>query len=81
MYFVYNEIGKIMICAAEPSQPGMVQLETPPEFDIDAMHDWRVEDGALVYDPLPVTEAPPTTDERLTDVEEALNLILSGVTE
>ena len=81
MYFTYNEDGKIMICAEAPLQPNMVELDTPAEFDMDAMHDWRVEDGKLVYDPLPTVEVVSPQEERIAELEAALDLLLSGVTE
>lgn len=39
--------------------------------------------GEYIYDPLPEPETPatPTQEERIADLEEALALLLSGVTE
>lgn len=46
--------------------------------------DYRYAEGAYVYDPLPEepqTEPEQTTGERIAELEEALDLLLSGVTE
>ena len=71
MYFEYDASGRILVCADEPMNPRMVWLEPPADFTPDAMHDWRVVDGALVYDPLPV-EVRPTPDERIAALEAQL---------
>ena len=45
--------------------------------------DYRWE-GEYIYDPIPVEEPPehkPTQEERITELEEALALLLSEVTE
>ena len=62
--------------------------ETEKEKNI---HNWRCQNGEYVYDPLPEPEpepadpddAPskPTNEERIDELEEALELLLSGVTE
>lgn len=56
-------------------------VDTMPEGDIT---DYRLVDGEYIYDPLPEQEKGEptrTTEERLTELEEAFALILSGVTE
>lgn len=58
-----------------------VTVDELPDGDL---HDYRYEDGALVLDPLPPTdppEMPETLDARVAELEEALELLLSGVTE
>lgn len=57
-----------------------VLVDTLPEGDIS---DWRYVGGAYVYDPPPVeeSEATPTQEERIRELEQALELLLSGVTE
>lgn len=80
MYFEHNADGKIMICSAEEVAPNMVYIVPPDGFSPDEMHDWQIVDGELVYNPLPVPESR-TQGERLTELEEAFDLILSGVTE
>lgn len=58
-----------------------VLVEALPEGDIS---DYRYVEGELVYDPLPEPEQPeaqPTPEERIAELEEALALLLSGVTE
>ena len=46
--------------------------------------DYLYVDGRYVHDPLPKseeTEPQPTQDERIAELEEALSMLLSGVTE
>ena len=46
--------------------------------------DYRYVEGQFVYDPLPQKEEPeaqPSQEERINALEEALELLLSGVTE
>lgn len=80
MYFEINENGKIMICAETMIKPGMTRLVPPADFIPDEMGDWIVKDGAFVYEPQTVVETP-TQAERIAALEEALDLLLSGVTE
>lgn len=59
---------------------GMPIVDTLPDGDIT---DYLYVDGGYIYDPLPEPEPPeptPTQDERLTALEEQLDMILSGVT-
>lgn len=55
--------------------------ETEREKNI---HNWRCQNGEYVYDPLPEpepTEPQSTNEERIAELEEALEMLLSGVTE
>lgn len=55
--------------------------ETEAEQDI---HNWRYQNGEYVYYPLPEpepTEPQSTNEERIAELEEALEMLLSGVTE
>lgn len=83
MYFDYTVDGEIMICAEEQLMPRMVEIEPPDGFEPEQMHDWKIIDGAFVYDPKPTPETTPepTTEERIKELEEALEMLLSGVTE
>ena len=58
----------------------MPLVEALPDGDVSQ---YRYVDGAFVLDPVEVPELPvPTTlDERVAELEEALELILSGVVE
>jgi hypothetical protein len=51
--------------------------ETDEEKNIN---NWRFVDGEYVFDPLPNEEKkqPRTTEERLSELEEAFQMILSG---
>lgn len=80
MFFEVAENGKIMICAEEKLKSNMIELVPPEEFSPDEMHDWLVLDGELVYSPLPVKDPEPTDKERITALEEQIDMLLSGVT-
>lgn len=79
-----NDDGRILYACKE--LPGndyshLTAVDTLPEGDVT---DWLCIDGQYIYDPLPEQEqAEParTTEERLTELEEAFAMILSGVTE
>ncbi len=58
----------------------VVIVNSLPEGNIA---DYLYIDGNYVYDPIPVPELSnvPTPEERIAELEEALALLLSGVTE
>lgn len=63
---------------------GEIEVEIPEEIDFERIHEYLYADGVFVHEPLPVPEEPktmPTQEERITELEEALALLLSGVTE
>ena len=81
------EDGRILSATYEQFAPADALLvdelptgETEREQDI---HNWLYLDGAYVYDPLPEVEETeePTQEQRIAELEEALALLLSGVTE
>lgn len=64
-----------------PDGAVIVPREALPEGNVTQ---YRYEGGAFVHDPLPEPEPEtpePTAEERITALEEALELLLSGVTE
>ncbi len=85
MFFDYTVEGAIMICSEEQLMPRMVEIVPPCGFDPEQMCDWRIVDGAFVHcpkpEPEPEPEPEPTTEERIKELEEALEMLLSGVTE
>lgn len=63
---------------APAEQPRVAKL---PEADT---YDYRYVDGEFIHDPLPEPEQPEdpaSLEVRVGDLEEALGLLLSGVTE
>lgn len=75
------EDGRILSATYEQfGVDGMPIVEALPEGDIS---DYRYVDGEYIHDPLPKPDpvVEPTTEERLAELEEALELLLSGVTE
>ena len=86
--FVFNETGRAVVAAiADCPQPEGLLLEVPEDFDFSRAEDWTYADGAWTYDPLPPAapepepEPGPSEAERIAELEEALELLLSGVTE
>lgn len=58
--------GRVVVTsAAHLEGEGMIQIEFPEDFDFTHQSDWRLVDGALVYDPLPEAEPVPTLMEVL----------------
>ena len=60
---------------------GAMVVDSIPEGNLA---DYLYIDGQFVHDPLPATEDPddlPSDSERIAELEEALELLLSGVTE
>lgn len=55
-------------------------FDFPDDFDFCHQHEYKVADGELVYDP-PEVDNTPTQEQRIAELEEALALLLSGVTE
>lgn len=53
------------------------------DFPDGNVADYRYVNGEYVYDPIPASEDEkvPTDAERIADLEEALAMLLSGVTE
>lgn len=76
------EDGRILSATYPEYAPAAaVLVETLPEGNII---DYCYADGAYVHDPLPkegAAEAERSTEERIAELEEALELLLSGVTE
>jgi hypothetical protein len=59
------------------------RVDELPDGDL---YEYRFVDGDFIYDPLPVgplepQEKPTSLEARVGDLEEALGLLLSGVTE
>ncbi len=66
---------------------GEIAVELPEGF-ASPVRDWVLKDGVLVHDPLPLPEPVPSVDDRIAVLEEenahlkeALDMLLSGVTE
>lgn len=57
-----------------------VKVDSLPEGNIA---DYRYVDGEYIHDPIPVQEQPEeiSIEDRVGELEEALNMILLGVTE
>lgn len=65
----------------EFSPTDAILVDELPEGNVS---DYRFTDGECVYDPIPAEEpAEPkaSNEERITELEEALAMLLSGVTE
>lgn len=76
------EDGRVLsVTYADFSGAGQPVVEELPGGDC---YDYRYVEGEYVYDPLPELDDPeekPTFGERLQELEEAIELLLSGVTE
>lgn len=73
--------GRVLsVTYAKYAPTGAVLVDELPEGNVV---DYRYVEGDYVYDPIPVTEVElvPTDAERIAELEEALAMLLSGVTE
>ena len=77
-----REDGRILSATYEQyATNGAVLVDELPEGNVA---DYFYADGVYVYDPLPkptLQENNPTPEQRIAELEEALALLLSGVTE
>lgn len=82
MFALFNNNGR-MVRVSEESSGGDVKIELPEDFDFDHIDRYELVDGELVKHDLPelAPEEKPTFVERLQELEEAIELLLSGVTE
>lgn len=55
MWIRVNDEGRVKDTAIGGKIEGGVRVEIPDGYDLERQQDWRLADGALVYDP--VTEA------------------------
>lgn len=73
--------GRVLSVTREQYAPiGSVLMDELPDGNVA---DYRYANGEYVYDPRPVpaVEKVPTDTERITELEEALAMLLNGVTE
>ena len=74
-YVSVDEDGRIQATTQhEEYAIGMTQFEFPEDFDFSKQNDYRIVDGELVYDPLPVVEIEPEP----TPVEAAVSYLLKS---
>lgn len=77
-----SESGRVLSATFRKYAPsGAVFVDELPDGDVS---DYLYVDGSFVYEPLPKVETPednPSAEERIAELEEALALLLSGVTE
>lgn len=52
--------------------PGEFSFDFPDGFDFERQSDWKIIDGALVYDPVPEPEPIPDPGIRIAALEEEL---------
>ena len=60
--------------------PGQENVfDFPEDFDYGRQFDYKIIDGALVYDPMPEPEAAPAQEERIKALEEGLASLTEGL--
>ena len=84
MYVILDASGRI-VGSSDNALVGATEVATPDGWDAEHQHNWRVEGGVLVHDPLPEPEPVPNSIEDLTasavDHEYRLILLEMGVTQ
>lgn len=79
-YTTLTQDGRIGATSATHSDGGGVtQVEFPEDFDFERQSDWRLENDALVYDPLPVPEPEPSPMDVVTQQVETLTLAMADM--
>lgn len=80
-----SDDGRVLSAAIYAKPPTGALMIDESELPTGSITDYLYVDGAFVYDPLPTqeesTQEEPTQEERISALEEALDMILSGVTE
>ena len=69
MYIITDETGRVRASSTTNCLVDAVEVETPEGFNGENLHDWKLVDGALVYDPEQTQDAP-TQEERIAALEE-----------
>ena len=79
MYIIVDDAARVRVTYASHAPAEAVEVAEPEGWEPERQHDWRLEDGALVHDPLPEASPIPTDAERLAALEAAmLETILGG---
>ena len=58
MQIVLDAQGRVVASSMDTFLADGIEIELPEGFDPEHQHDWRLEDGTLVYDPLPEDPSP-----------------------
>lgn len=58
-----------------------IEVDIPEEISLHDIHNYLYVEGEFVHSPLPEPEEPVTNEERIAELEAALEMLLSGVTE
>lgn len=77
MYIKLNAAGRVCAASLNGILPDGIETAIPEGFELDKHGDWRLEGGALVYDPLPELEPPPSPMEQLQAEVADLTLALA----
>lgn len=77
--FVQIKNGRI-VRLSESKNDGDIELELPEDFDFERFDRYKVINGALIKHDI-LEEEKPSLQDRVENLEEALEMILSGVTE
>ena len=77
MYIKLNAAGRVCAAALNGILPDGMEITIPEGFELDKHGDWRLEGGALVCDPLPELEPPPSPMEQLQAEVADLTLALA----
>ena len=79
MYIKVNAAGRVCAAALNGILPDGMETSTPEGFEMENHGDWRLENGTLVYDPLPEQEPPPDPVEALQAEVADLTLALADM--
>jgi hypothetical protein len=83
MKYAFNLAGDGRILSATYAKYAPADAVQVDELPDGNLSDYRYVDGKYIHDPLPKPSEPervPSDSERIAELEEALDMLLSGVT-
>lgn len=79
MYIIVDDAARVRVTYASHAPAAAVEVAEPEGWEPEHQHDWRLEGGALVHDPLPEAPPMPTLQEQVDAISAALlELALGG---
>ena len=76
MYVILDEDQRVCVTYMSHAPTKAIEVPEPDGWDAEHQHDWQMEGGVLVYNPLPVQEPPTSPMEALQAEVADLTLAL-----
>ena len=79
MYVILDEDQRVCVTYMSHAPTKAIEVPEPDGWDAEHQHDWQMEGGVLVYNPLPVQEPPTSPMEALQAEVADLTLALADM--